>query len=113
MKKLKKMNKNWNNNLTPEQNYILKHEGTEPPGSSHLNNEKRKGSYHCAGCDAMPNEKHDHFYEDEDAFKKHKKDQLTFHFGIYQFAWDPDRIDPTQNVNSVVYKKDIVVKKIN
>lgn len=51
MKKLKKMNKNWNNNLTPEQNYILKHEGTEPPGSSHLNNEKRKGSYHCAGCD--------------------------------------------------------------
>ena len=52
MKKLKKMNKNWNNNLTPEQNYILKHEGTEPPGSSHLNNEKRKGSYHCAGCDA-------------------------------------------------------------
>ena len=44
---------------------------------------------------------------------EHPKDQLTFHFGIYQFAWDPDRIDPTQNVNSVVYKKDIVVKKIN
>jgi len=52
MKKLKKMNKNWNNNLTPEQNYILRYEGTEPAGSSHLNNEKRKGSYHCAGCDA-------------------------------------------------------------
>ena len=44
------MKNNWNSNLTPEQNYILKNEGTEPPGSSHLNQEKRKGDYHCAGC---------------------------------------------------------------
>ena len=36
------MKNNWNNNLTPEQNYILKNEGTEAPGSSHLNQEKRK-----------------------------------------------------------------------
>ena len=42
--------KNWDSNLTPEQNYILKQEGTEPPGSSPLNNEKREGTYHCAGC---------------------------------------------------------------
>ena len=35
--------KNWDPNLTPEQNYILKQEGTEPPGSSTLNNEKRDG----------------------------------------------------------------------
>ena len=67
----------------------------------------------CTGCDAMPNPKHNQFYEDEWAFENHAKDGLMFHFGIYQFAWDPDRIDPTQNVNSVVYKKDIVVKKIN
>ncbi len=39
-----------NDNLTPEQNFILKQEGTEPPGSSLLNNEKREGSYHCVGC---------------------------------------------------------------
>ena len=26
------------------------HEGTEPPGSSELNYEKREGSYHCANC---------------------------------------------------------------
>ena len=26
--------KNWDPNLTPEQNYILKQEGTEAPGSS-------------------------------------------------------------------------------
>ena len=43
-------NKDWNPNLTPEQNYILKQEGTEAPGSSPLNDEKREGSYHCAGC---------------------------------------------------------------
>ena len=45
-------NKNWNSNLTPEQNYILKQEGTEAPGSSPLNNEKRQGYYHCANCGA-------------------------------------------------------------
>ena len=43
-------NKEWDSNLSPEQNYILKQEGTEPPGSSPLNNEKREGSYFCAGC---------------------------------------------------------------
>ena len=40
------MKDNWNNNLTPEQNYILHKEGTEPPGSSSLNQEKREGDYH-------------------------------------------------------------------
>ena len=30
---------------------MLRREGTERPGSSPLNAEKRKGSYHCAGCD--------------------------------------------------------------
>ena len=43
--------KSWDPNLTPEQNYILKEEGTEAPGSSNLNNEKREGSYHCVDCD--------------------------------------------------------------
>ncbi len=35
-----------NPNLTPEQKLILFEEGTERPGSSELNNEKREGSYH-------------------------------------------------------------------
>ena len=34
--------KDWDSNLTPEQNYVLKQEGTELPGSSPLNNEKRR-----------------------------------------------------------------------
>ena len=50
MTKEKLNSKEWDSNLTPEQNYILKQEGTEPPGSSPLNNEKREGTYHCAGC---------------------------------------------------------------
>ena len=36
--------------LTPEQKDILLREGTEPPGSSPLNNEKREGDYLCAAC---------------------------------------------------------------
>ena len=44
------MDNKWNKNLTPEQNYILKEEGTEPPGSSPLNQEKREGDYYCASC---------------------------------------------------------------
>ena len=41
----------WRQRLTPEQYHILREEGTERPGSSALNQEKRTGTYHCAGCD--------------------------------------------------------------
>ena len=37
-------------NLTPQQKHILHEEGTEAPGSSSLNYEKREGSYYCVGC---------------------------------------------------------------
>ena len=40
-----------NPNLTAEQNIVFFKEGTEPPGSSKLNHEKRKGAYYCANCD--------------------------------------------------------------
>ena len=36
--------------LTAEQKFVLYEEGTEAPGSSPLNYEKREGSYHCVGC---------------------------------------------------------------
>jgi peptide-methionine (R)-S-oxide reductase len=41
----------WRQRLTPAQYQVLREEGTERAGSSPLNDEKRKGSYHCAGCD--------------------------------------------------------------
>jgi peptide-methionine (R)-S-oxide reductase len=41
----------WRARLTPAQYDVLRHEGTERPGSSPLNAEKRAGTFHCAGCD--------------------------------------------------------------
>lgn len=41
----------WRQLLTPEQYAVLRKEGTERPGTSPLNREKRKGTFHCAGCD--------------------------------------------------------------
>ena len=41
----------WKSRLSPESYYILREEGTERAFSSDLNNEKRKGVFHCAGCD--------------------------------------------------------------
>ena len=43
----------WKARLTPAQYDVLRHEGTERPGSSPLNAEKRSGRYVCAGC-ALP-----------------------------------------------------------
>ena len=40
----------WRKRLTREQFHILREEGTERPGSSPLDREKRKGVYACAGC---------------------------------------------------------------
>ncbi|MGE5243534.1 MAG: peptide-methionine (R)-S-oxide reductase MsrB [Betaproteobacteria bacterium] len=40
----------WRQNLEPEQYYVLRQHGTEPPGSSPLNDEKRAGTFLCAGC---------------------------------------------------------------
>ena len=41
----------WKKRLSPESYQVLRREGTEPPFTSALNNEKRTGIYHCAGCD--------------------------------------------------------------
>jgi peptide-methionine (R)-S-oxide reductase len=41
----------WRKRLSPAQYEVLRNEGTERAGSSTLNAEKRKGTYHCAGCD--------------------------------------------------------------
>jgi len=40
----------WQKKLTTEAFYILRQEGTERAFSSPLNNEKRNGVFHCAGC---------------------------------------------------------------
>ena len=40
----------WKSRLSRESYYILREEGTERAFSSQLNDEKRKGVFHCAGC---------------------------------------------------------------
>ena len=51
IEKLKLSEEEWRRRLTPQQFLILRQEATERPGSSPLNQEKRKGTYVCAGCD--------------------------------------------------------------
>jgi peptide-methionine (R)-S-oxide reductase len=41
----------WRAQLTPAQYDVLRKHGTERPGTSQLNAEKRKGTFACAGCD--------------------------------------------------------------
>jgi peptide-methionine (R)-S-oxide reductase len=40
----------WKQRLTPEQYQVLRHHGTERPGSCALNYEKRAGTFSCVGC---------------------------------------------------------------
>lgn len=40
----------WKKELSSDAYYVLRQEGTERPFSSQLNDEKRKGTFHCAAC---------------------------------------------------------------
>ena len=40
----------WRRRLTPEQHRVLREHGTERAGTSPLNDEKRPGTFVCAGC---------------------------------------------------------------
>jgi peptide-methionine (R)-S-oxide reductase len=47
---LPKTDDEWQERLSPSQYTVLRCHGTEPPGTSPLNREKRTGDYLCAGC---------------------------------------------------------------
>ena len=47
-----KTDADWRATLTAEQFHVLREHGTERPGSSPLNYEKRSGTFNCAGCGA-------------------------------------------------------------
>lgn len=40
----------WRRRLTPPQYNVLRREATERAGSSPLDRERRRGTFHCAGC---------------------------------------------------------------
>ncbi|HSB78668.1 MAG TPA: peptide-methionine (R)-S-oxide reductase MsrB [Candidatus Methylomirabilis sp.] len=48
--KLEKSHAAWREALPPDRYAVLFEEGTEHPGSSPLNHEKRAGTYVCAAC---------------------------------------------------------------
>jgi peptide-methionine (R)-S-oxide reductase len=48
---IEKPDAEWRRVLTPAQYDVLRQHGTERPGSSPLDREKRKGTFACAGCD--------------------------------------------------------------
>lgn len=52
----------WQKRLSPEQYKVLRKEGTERAGTSPLNDEKRAGTFTCAGCD-LPLFTHDMKYD--------------------------------------------------
>jgi peptide-methionine (R)-S-oxide reductase len=47
---LQKTDDEWQSELSPTQYKVLRCHGTEMPGSSPLNAEKREGTFLCAGC---------------------------------------------------------------
>jgi peptide-methionine (R)-S-oxide reductase len=51
LERIVKTEAEWRKLLTPAQFAVLREEGTEPPFTSPLNGEKRKGTFVCAGCD--------------------------------------------------------------
>lgn len=47
---VEKADAEWRRTLSPEAYRVLRGHGTEPPGTSPLNGEKRPGTFTCAGC---------------------------------------------------------------
>ena len=45
-----KTDRQWQNELSPEQYQVLRHCGTEPAFTGKYYKHKEKGSYHCAAC---------------------------------------------------------------
>ena len=47
---VEKSDAEWKKELDPLQHHVLREHGTERPFTSPLNNEKRPGTFRCAGC---------------------------------------------------------------
>jgi peptide-methionine (R)-S-oxide reductase len=51
VQKIVRSDEEWRKVLTEAQYHVLRKEGTERPGSSPLNDERRSGTYVCTGCE--------------------------------------------------------------
>lgn len=82
--KINKPDSYWKKKLTEMQYYVLRKEGTERSFTSPLNNEKRKGTFVCAGCE-LPLFKSEYKYDSGtgwpsfyDYIKGHVETKLDF-----------------------------------
>ncbi|MGH9617208.1 MAG: peptide-methionine (R)-S-oxide reductase MsrB [Acidobacteriaceae bacterium] len=50
--KIEKSDEEWRRQLTPEQYYVTRQKGTEPPFTGALYKNHDNGIYHCVACDA-------------------------------------------------------------
>ena len=66
-------NEEWRKRLDKAQYNVLREEGTERPGTSPLNAEKRAGVFACAGCD-LPL-----FTSDDEIRKRHRLAEFLHH----------------------------------
>jgi peptide-methionine (R)-S-oxide reductase len=48
--KIKKTDAEWKKELSPEQYYVMRQKGTEPPFTGKYCDEKKSGTYVCAAC---------------------------------------------------------------
>ena len=49
-KKIEKTDDEWKKELTPDQYYVCRNKGTEPPFTGKYYNSKQQGIYKCAAC---------------------------------------------------------------
>src|SRR5665647_3607469 len=49
--KISHTDEEWRKLLTPEEYHMLMEEGTEPPFQNKYHDNKKKGTYTCAGCE--------------------------------------------------------------
>jgi peptide-methionine (R)-S-oxide reductase len=52
-KKITKSESEWKEVLTDQEYYVLREKGTDQPGDNGYTKHFEKGTYHCAGCNAM------------------------------------------------------------
>ena len=91
MEKIEKTDEEWREQLTPEQYYVMRQKGTEPPFSGAFYKNHEDGSYHCAGCGAL-------------LFTSDKKFDSSCGWPSFWLAADPGAIETHEDVSHGMHR---------